>query len=44
MKKVKNIIKNIRANILKKTFDAQTSHIASCFSIVEILYVLYFLK
>ncbi len=44
MKKKNNIIKNIRINILKKTFDAQTSHIGSCFSIVEILYVLYFLK
>tara|TARA_Y100001970_G_C14081050_1_gene774703 strand:- start:284 stop:1051 length:768 start_codon:yes stop_codon:yes gene_type:complete len=42
--KEKNIIKNIRINILKKTFDAQTSHIGSCFSIVEILYVMYFLK
>ena len=44
MKKEKNIIKNIRSNILKKTFDAQTSHIGSCLSIVEILYVIYFLK
>ena len=44
MNKEKNIIKNIRANILKKTYDAQTSHIGSCFSIVEILYVMYFLK
>ncbi len=44
MNKEKNIIKNIRINILKKTFDAQTSHIGSCFSIVEILYVMYFLK
>ena len=44
MNKEKNIIKNIRINILKKTFDAQTSHIGSCFSIVEILYVIYFLK
>ena len=44
MNKEKNIIKNIRKNILKKTFDAQTSHIGSCFSIVEILYVIYFLK
>lgn len=39
----RNIIRNIRKNILKKTFEAQSSHIASCFSIVEILYVLYFL-
>ena len=44
MKKQKNIIRNIRAKILKKTFDAQSSHIGSCFSIVEILYVIYFLK
>ena len=44
MKKENNIIKKIRINILKKTFDAQTSHIGSCFSIVEILYTLYFLK
>ena len=44
MKKEKNIIKKIRSNILKKTFDAQTSHIGSCLSIVEILYVIYFLK
>jgi len=44
VKKENNIIKKIRINILKKTFDAQTSHIGSCFSIVEILYTLYFLK
>ena len=35
-------IKNIRTNILKKTFQAQSSHIGSCFSIVELLAVLYF--
>lgn len=39
----RNIIRNIRKNILKKTFEAQSSHIGSCFSTVEILYVLYFL-
>jgi transketolase len=36
------LIKNIRINILKKTFQAQSSHIGSCFSIVELLAVLYF--
>jgi len=35
------LIKNIRINILKKTFQAQSSHIGSCLSIVEILFVLY---
>ena len=40
----KNIIRNIRVNILKKTYQANSSHIGSCYSIVEILYVLYFLK
>ena len=43
-KKIKQIIKNIRINILKKTFLAQSSHIGSCFSIVELLSVLYFKK
>lgn len=33
----------IRSNILRATFKAKSSHIGSCFSIVEILYVLYFL-
>lgn len=37
-------IKNIRKNILRKSFEAQSSHIGSCFSIIEILYTLYFLK
>lgn len=37
-------IKSIRINILKKIFETQSSHIGSCFSIVEILYVLYFLQ
>ena len=35
------IIKNIRTNILNLTFKAQSSHIGSCLSIVEILAVLY---
>lgn len=43
MKKSK-IIKQIRESILKKTFDAQSSHIGSCLSIVEILYSIYFHK
>ncbi len=42
-KKDKKLIKNIRLNILKKTYEAKSSHIGSCYSIVEILYVLYFL-
>ena len=37
MKKQKNIIRNIRAKILKKTFDAQSSHIGSCFSGLQII-------
>ena len=41
-KKLIKSIKNIRTNILKKTFQAQSSHIGSCFSIVELLAVLYF--
>ena len=43
-KSSKNLIRNIRVNILKKTYQANSSHIGSCYSIVEILYVLYFLK
>ena len=35
------IIKNIRTNILKLTYKAKSSHVASCLSIVEILAVLY---
>ncbi len=35
------IIKNIRTNILNLTYKAQSSHIGSCLSIVEILVVLY---
>ena len=35
------IIKNIRTNILNLTYKAQSSHIGSCLSIVEILAVLY---
>ena len=42
--KQNKIIKKIRTNILKSTFKAQSSHIGSCFSSVEILYALYFLK
>jgi|TARA_B110000977_G_scaffold61222_1_gene83137 transketolase len=42
-KKENKLIKNIRLNILKKTYEAKSSHIGSCYSIVEILYVLYFL-
>ena len=43
-KKIQKLIKNIRINILKKTYAANSSHIGSCYSIVEILYTLYFLK
>jgi len=43
-KKSKKEIKNIRVNILKKTYEANSSHIGSCYSVVEILYALYFLK
>ena len=43
-KNSKKIIKNIKINILKKTYETQSSHIGSCYSVVEILYVLYFLK
>jgi transketolase len=43
-KNSKKSIRNIRVNILKKTYEANSSHIGSCYSIVEILYVLYFLK
>ena len=43
-KKIKKSIRNIRVNILKKTYEANSSHIGSCYSIVEILYALYFLK
>ena len=43
-KNSKKSIKNIRVNILKKTYEANSSHIGSCYSIVEILYALYFLK
>ena len=44
IKKNTKIINNIRRNILKKFTDSNSSHIGSCFSIVEILYSLYFLK
>lgn len=43
-KNSKKLIKNIRVNILKKTHEAKSSHIGSCYSIVEVLYALYFLK
>lgn len=39
---MKKIIKNIRENILKNTYQAKSSHIGSCLSIVEILVILYF--
>jgi len=35
-------IKNIRKKILRVTNSSKTSHVGSCLSIVEILYVLYF--
>tara|TARA_B100001121_G_C18643399_1_gene600395 strand:- start:637 stop:1401 length:765 start_codon:yes stop_codon:yes gene_type:complete len=41
--KQNKIINKIRSNILRGTFKAKSSHIGSCFSVVEILYVLYFL-
>ncbi len=44
MTKENTIIKNIRKNILTKTFDAKSSHIGSCLSVVEILYSIYFHK
>ena len=43
-KNSKKIIKNIKINILKKAYETKSSHIGSCYSVVEILYVLYFLK
>jgi len=39
---VNKILKNIRINILEHSYKAKSSHIGSCLSIVEILYVLYF--
>jgi transketolase len=38
---VNKTIKNIRTNILNLTYKAQSSHIGSCLSIVEILVTLY---
>lgn len=38
----KRISKNIRLNILKIIFNSKSSHIGSCFSVVEIMTVLYF--
>ena len=42
--KLKKIGKNIRINILKRTYKAKSSHIGSCLSIVEILIAIYFQK
>ena len=39
---MKKKIQNIRENILKSTYQAKSSHIGSCLSIVEILVILYF--
>ena len=39
---MKKKIQNIRENILKRTYQAKSSHIGSCLSIVEILVILYF--
>ena len=39
--KYKNFAKNIRKNILKLSFQAKSSHIGSCLSIVDIIVVLY---
>ncbi len=38
----KNLLKKIKSNIVKITFNAKSSHIGSSLSIVEILCVLYF--
>ena len=40
-KNIKDIIKHVRINILKLTFQAKSAHIGSCLSIVEILVTLY---
>ena len=40
-KNINNIIKRVRTNILKLTFQAKSAHIGSCLSIVEILVTLY---
>ncbi len=40
-KNIKDIIKHVRINILKLTFQAKSAHIGSCLSIVEILITLY---
>ena len=41
-KKYTKIIKDIKTNILKLTFQAKSSHVGSSLSIVEILVALYF--
>ena len=40
-KKVLAFSKQVRINILKVSHKAKSSHVGSCFSIVEILTVLY---
>ena len=40
-KSTNTLIKNIRLNILKLTYKAQSAHIGSSLSIVEILAILY---
>lgn len=42
IKKYKNIAKDIRKDILRMLFETKSSHIGSCFSMVEILTALYF--
>ena len=41
-KNLKKVIKDIRLNILNLTYQAKSSHIGSCLSIVEILVSIYF--
>lgn len=43
-RKFRQIGKNVRLNILKRTYKANSSHIGSCLSIVEILIAIYFHK
>lgn len=40
--KLKNIARKCRIDCLEMTFNAKSSHIGSCFSIIEILVILYF--
>jgi len=42
LKKLKSLAKQCRYDCLDMTFKAKSSHIGSCFSIVEILVILYF--